>query len=112
MKELLLGIDVGTSSVKVVLFDVSGEALAEATEVVPILNPEPEFAEQDMNVVWESTCLAIRYCLDRARVKGEDIAAIGVSGQGTGCWLLDRQGNPLGNAIILIDGRAKSLLDE
>lgn len=112
MKELLLGIDVGTSSVKVVLFNVSGEPLAEATEVVPILNPGPEFAEQDMNVVWESTCLAIRHCLDRARVKGEDIAAIGVSGQGTGCWLLDRQGNPLGNSIIWIDGRAKNLLDE
>lgn len=112
MGKLLLGIDAGTSGVKAVLFDESGEVLAEATQVVPILNPEPEFAEQDMNTVWKSVCLAVSQCLDRAGVTGEDVAALGVSGQGTGCWLLDHQGQPLGNAIIWIDGRAKGLLDE
>lgn len=112
MKELLLGIDVGTSSVKVVLFNALGNVLSEASEVVPILNPEPEFAEQDMSVVWKSTCSAIRQCLSGAKVTGKDVAAIGVSGQGTGCWLIDCQGNPLGNAIIWIDGRVKALLDD
>nr|MDW8081817.1 FGGY-family carbohydrate kinase [Candidatus Calescibacterium sp.] len=112
MGKLLLGIDVGTSSIKVALFHASGETLVEATQAVPILNPEPEFAEQDMNAVWESTCLAVRQCLSRASIVGENIAAVGVSGQGTGCWLLDRQKNPLSNAIIWIDGRAKALLDE
>lgn len=111
MKEFLLGIDVGTSGIKVVCFNALGETLAEATRVVPILNPEPEFAEQDMCVIWESTCSAVRQCLECMGISGRDIAAIGVSGQGTGCWLLDRHGNPLDNAIIWIDGRAKKLLD-
>jgi len=111
MEKLLLGIDVGTSSVKAVLFSGSGEVLAESARAVPILTPEPGFAEQDMNNVWEVVCCVISQCLSRAGVAGSDVAAVGVSGQGTGCWLIDRSGKPAGNAIIWIDGRAKDLLD-
>lgn len=112
MKKLLMGVDVGTSGIKVVIFDLEGSVLASAAEEVPIISRKQDQAEESMQVIWEKTSQAIRRCLNSC---GEDvassIAALGVTGQGTGCWLLDSNLDPIGNAIVWIDGRTKQLID-
>ncbi|MEN3186250.1 MAG: FGGY-family carbohydrate kinase [Atribacterota bacterium] len=112
MEGYLLGIDVGTSAVKVVLFDLQGKVVAATNKTVPIYSEKPDYAEQNMNEIWDITTHSIAMCLAESRIDPTRIVSIGVTGQGTGCWLLDESLQPLGNAVIWIDGRAKSMLDE
>lgn len=112
MKKLLMGVDVGTSGIKVVIFDLEGNVLASKAEEVPIISKQQDQAEENMQVIWEKTSQAIRSCLTSCGEEiASSIAALGVTGQGTGCWLLDSNLEPIGNAIVWIDGRAKQLID-
>jgi xylulokinase len=89
---LLLGIDVGTSSVKVIAIDPSGSVLATASAAYPLLQPETGWTEQDPQTWWEGTVTAIRQLLaDPALgpVPAERISGIGLSGQMHGSVLLD-----------------------
>ncbi|HZC36584.1 MAG TPA: FGGY family carbohydrate kinase, partial [Chthoniobacterales bacterium] len=82
----LLGIDLGTSSVKVVVVSTSGKILGLGSVEYPILTPEPGWAEQDPEEWWNATIQAVRQAIDRAdRPK---ILAIGFSGQMHGPVLL------------------------
>lgn len=102
----MLGIDVGTSNVKAVVFDESGEEVIVCSHENHTYHDKDNLAEQDMNDVWES----VKDCLKRVtadgRVGADEIIGIGVCGQGEGCWLIDENGQPLQRAILWCDGRA------
>ena len=51
-------------------------------------------------------------CCGFGRCKKEEIIGIGVTGQGEGCWLIDKNGNPVQNAILWCDGRATEVVRE
>ena len=57
---MLLGIDVGTSATKTVLFDEQGQALASHTEGYPMMTPRSAWAEQDPEDWWRATVNGIR----------------------------------------------------
>lgn len=103
----LLGIDAGTSSVKVVLVDAAtGDLLDHAAEEYPIYYPQPAMAEQDPRDWWRATVRCIRRIMaDRRGI----VAAIGFSGQMHGTILTDAQGETLGNAIIWADQRSAEM---
>jgi len=102
----VLGIDLGTSSVKVALFDLERLALlASASQEYPILKPKPEYAEQDAEAWWQAARLAIRHTL--AQVGDHPpLLGIGFSGHMHGGVLMDAQGQPLAPAIIWPDQRS------
>src|SRR5215467_7510082 len=80
MKELLLGIDVGTFSSKAALVTPAGEVLR--TAVVPhgISTPAPGHVEQDADAIWwHDVCALCRRLLDGAPWRGDDVAAVAVS---------------------------------
>src|ERR1700746_2747591 len=97
----LLGIDLGTSSVKTVAVSVSGKILGLGSVEYPILTPQPGWAEQDPEDWWNATTRAVRQARNAAGQP--EILAIGFSGQMHGPVLLDKTGKPLGNAIIWAD---------
>ncbi len=101
----LLGIDLGTSSVKAVLLDIESRALiGTASETYPIDKPAPDRAEQDPRAWWSAVIRAVRRVItETARV---DINAIGLSGQMHGTVLLDVDHVPLHPAIIWADQRS------
>ena len=102
----VLGIDLGTSSVKVALYDLEAQALrASASHEYPILKPQPDRAEQDAEAWWQAARWAIRQTLARAG-DHPPLLAIGFSGQMHGVLLLDAQGQPLAPAIIWPDQRS------
>ncbi|MGC8778646.1 MAG: FGGY-family carbohydrate kinase, partial [Candidatus Caldatribacteriaceae bacterium] len=111
MEGYLIGIDIGTSAVKVVLFDPQGKVVASSSSAVPIYSEKPDYAEQNMDEIWNIAARSVAACLGKSRIDPSSIVAVGVTGQGTGCWLLDDRCRPVGNAIIWIDGRAKSILN-
>lgn len=110
--ELLLGIDLGTSSVRAGIYQPDGTCLGIGTRHYPILTPSPGRAEQDPESWWNLTSEAIREVLDTAHRSGADIAGISFSGQMHGTVLLDYDGIPVHPAIIWADSRSTDDLTE
>ncbi len=109
----LIGIDAGTTNVKAVLFDEEGNEVCVksfADEVLRSTNGNT--AEKDMNVVWEKVKACLKGIMQKGIARKDEIAGIGVTGQGEGIWLIDKDGNPLQNAILWCDGRAVSVVQE
>jgi xylulokinase len=106
----LLGIDLGTSSVKVLLVTTSGEVAASGTAEYPIHHPEPGHAEQDPGAWWSACIAAVRSAL--AAAQGVRVAAIGLSGQMHGLVMLDADGELVAPAIIWPDQRSERQVQE
>jgi xylulokinase len=101
----LLGIDLGTSGTKAVLFDESGRAVASSLREYPMEQPRNGWAEQDPLEWWEAAVQTIREVLEQSGVSGKDVAAIGISGQMHGLVMLDAEGEVLRRSIIWCDQR-------
>ena len=113
MASLYLGIDLGSSSVKVSIVDLNtSRALAQATEPpdeMLITAPVPGWAEQDPIVWWRHTVVAIKTAckqLQQAGRASSEIQAIGIAYQMHGLVALDATGSPIRPSIIWCDSRA------
>src|SRR5262245_33083581 len=108
MKDLLLGIDVGTYSSKAALVTPAGEVLRSAVVPHGISTPAPGHVEQDADGVWwHDLCALCRQLLDGAPYGGDDVAAIAVSAIGPCLLPLDEAGHPLRPGILYgVDVRA------
>ena len=107
---LLLGIDLGTSSVKVSVVDgATQQSIATASypeTEVEIIAPHPGWAEQSPDQWWEHISQAILKCNSSAQYNPLDISAIGIAYQMHGLVLVDKEENVLRNSIIWCDSRA------
>lgn len=101
----LLGIDVGTSGTKTVLFDEKGQALASYTGEYPLYQPQNGWAEQDPEEWWRATVDGIRAVLSSVPEAAHDRIAVGLSGQMHGLVMLDKEGGLLRRSIIWCDQR-------
>ncbi len=107
---LLLGIDLGTSSIKVSVLDAQSQ-LCIATATYPeteteIITIQNDWAEQSPDQWWENIQHAILKCNATEKYNTLDIAAIGIAYQMHGLVLIDKNKNILRNAIIWCDSRA------
>lgn len=105
----LLGLDLGTSSLKAVLVTAEGRVLARSEAAYPTQRPHPGWAEQDPDDWWTAACLATRELLRDAPAQ---VAGIGLSGQMHTAVLVAADGRPVRPAITWMDTRAASLLGE
>ena len=101
----LIGIDLGTSGTKTVLFDQNGAAVASATIEYPLYQPKNGWAEQEPSDWWQAAAATIRRVIDESGVAPEAIKGVGLSGQMHGLVMLDEAGEPLRRSIIWCDGR-------
>ncbi|MFL7790830.1 MAG: FGGY family carbohydrate kinase, partial [Anaerolineae bacterium] len=106
MTELLLGIDIGTTNVKAVLSTPEGLIIGQAQTAYPTYRPKPGWAEQDPKDWWRTTVEVTREVLKNGPARPEQIAAIGVSGQGCAVTLIDEVGEVIRPAIIWMDMRS------
>lgn len=107
----LLGVDNGLTEIKATLFDLEGKALSESRSATEIYQKEP-FVEKDMIQLWKKTAAIIRETIEKSGVSPEKILGVCNSAHGNGLYLLDRNGAPLGNAILSMDGRAKEIPEQ
>jgi xylulokinase len=110
-RALYLGIDLGTSSVKVVLMAAGGDVVATASKALTVSHPAPRWSEQDPEDWWQATLSAVDEALaaaDRAFHSPRRVRAIGLSGQMHGAVLLDREGAVIRPAILWNDGRSNA----
>lgn len=109
----LLGIDVGTSSVKTLALDAdTGAALSSAAQEYPVHQPQPGCAEQDPADWWNAAALTVREAVIQAGIDPHGIAGIGLSGQMHGGVCLDEAYQPVRPAIIWADTRSKPQVDD
>ncbi|KGP74297.1 xylulokinase [Pontibacillus yanchengensis] len=101
----VLGIDLGTSGVKVLAVRQDGEVVGEATREYPLLQPHLGYNEQDPEDWVQQTYLAIEEVIEKADIDVAHIQGISYSGQMHGLVLLDDQGNVIRNAILWNDTR-------
>jgi xylulokinase len=107
---LLLGIDIGTSSIKASVIDAANlQCIASAqypeTET-EIIAPKPGWAEQSPEMWWEHVQLAILKLHAQKKYNPQDIAAIGIAYQMHGLVMVDKEKKVLRNSIIWCDSRA------
>ncbi len=108
----VIGVDLGTSSVRAVALTEKGEVAALYGAEHPIRQPAPGFAEQSLSDWWSATCDCLRKVTDELRSLSQEVVAIGMSGQMHGLVLLDAAGVPLRDAIIWPDGRTADICAE
>ena len=73
--------------------------------------PCPGHVERGLDELWANARQVIRACIEQAKIRPEEIAAIGCAGHGNGLYALDRDGEPL-LGIQSLDTRAAGLVDE
>ena len=110
-KQLLMGIDIGTSACKVAVFDLKGNVLAQSNKPYKVYYPNPGWAEQDPDEWWDAICQGIREILDSSTIAPEEIAGIGVDGQSWSAIPVNAKGEVLHRTPIWMDTRAREICD-
>ena len=108
----ILGVDAGISVIKAALFDSSGEEIQAVSRKTTLIAPQPGWAEVNMAEIWEMTAAAMRELLALTRISSSQIAGVGVTGNMVGVWLIDAQGRPVRNAILVCDNRTCPLFEQ
>ncbi len=108
----LLGVDIGTSGTKTVLFDVEGNTVTSATAEYPLYQPNIGWAEQEPEDWWKATVKTIAEVIKNSGITPSDIKGVGLSGQMHGMVLLNREGNVLRSSIIWCDQRTQAECDQ
>ena len=102
----LLGIDLGTSSLRSMLVSEKGKVVAVAGQEYPTHITHSDRGEQDTEDWWKSAKYTIHKVLKQSGIKSSEISGIGFSGQMHGMVLIDSNGNVLRKAIIWVDKRS------
>ena len=110
--EYLIGIDLGTSGTKTVLFDRLGKVIASATVEYPMYQERNGWAEQDPLDWWHASCETLQSVIQQGGVDPRDIKGLGISGQMHGLVMLDKQGRVLRRSIIWCDQRTARQCEE
>ena len=100
-----IGIDLGTSSVKILLVDGTGAILKAVTKDYPLAFPNPGWSEQEPADWWEACCTGIRELL--ADQDAADVKGIGCGGQMHGLVALDAEDRVIRPTILWNDGRTE-----
>jgi xylulokinase len=105
-KSIMLGIDIGSSSVKALLIDSDFNVIAMADRKNPVLIPRPGWSEYVPEVWWDYVRQDITECLELANIRAEQISSVGISGCGCCMVPLDAEGRSVYNSIPWTDQRA------
>src|SRR5919198_5215759 len=105
----VMGVDIGTSSAKALLFDLTGNVLAQHAEEYPLLTPVPGAAEQDPEQILRAVVASIAAVV--AQAKGRRIACISFSAAMHSLIAIDASGKPLSPCITWADTRATAFAD-
>jgi xylulokinase len=105
-KEFLVGIDLGTTLAKCVIYDGSGEARAEAQAPMQIRYPRSGEAEQEAMDFYTVTCALLRSCLESSGIDPRRIAAVGIDSQMGGIMTVDSRFRPVTYYDTPLDSRS------
>ncbi len=109
MSDLILGIDIGTASTKVIAFDpLTGAEVAFASRPYPLLTPQPGWVEQDADEVWRALLDTLREVV--GSTAGHRILALALAAQAGSIIPTDERGDPVHPMITWLDRRTDDLV--
>lgn len=106
-----MGVDAGTSVVKAIAITPAGSEKAVATRSLSIDHPQSQWAHQDMTTVWGQTAACLADLVSQLPTE-TTVLGVSIAGQGDGCWLIDRSGEPVRSAILWSDSRAANYIEQ
>ena len=111
MKKYLLGIDVGTTGTKTLLFSADGQLLGHAYRGYEMNNPQVGYSEQNAEDWWNAVCETVREVCSDPEI-GKAVAAISLSLQGGTMVAVDKDMKPVRPAMVWNDGRGGPQMEE
>jgi FGGY-family pentulose kinase len=109
---LLLGLDVGTQSLRAALVDLEGRTVAFGVAPIETTYPQPAWAEQQPLAWWRAAADAVRLALAQGSASPEQVIGIGLDCTACTVVALDELGKPLRPALLWMDQRASSEAEE
>lgn len=111
-RELVIGLDIGTTSAKAVAFDLRGNLVAEAESTITTYHPVAGWAEQDPKEVEEASTEALEVVMKQLNEEQREVVAIGISCAMHSLICVDKQFNPLSPMLLWSDTRASGIAEE
>ena len=105
-EEFLVGVDIGSSGIKVVLVSPDQGIIDSESSELNLFSDKPGWAEADPNQWWHGLCNLIPKIIRVANIKSEQISAIAISGMVPAVLAIDQNGEPLRRAMLQNDARA------
>ena len=110
--DYFISLDVGTTAVKVAVFDGQGNMPALSTKEYSLYTPAQDIVELDPQTYWKCCKDGINDVLAKSKIPPGQIKSVGICSQGETLIVLDKQGRPLRNAIVWIDNRSAKEAEE
>ncbi|WP_028401142.1 gluconokinase [Ectobacillus panaciterrae] len=107
----VIGVDIGTTSTKAVIFGERGKVIASHAVDYPIIKPHPDWAEQDPDLIFSAVVESISIAIQNANILPHDILALGFSTAMHSLIAVDQSGQPLTRSIIWADNRSVKQAD-
>jgi len=113
LKQYILSLDQGTTSSRAIVFDHSGSIIAGSQKEFTQYFPKPGWVEHNPVEIWETQLLTAGEAIQKAGIKGEQIAAIGITNQRETTVLWEKKtGKPVYNAIVWQCRRTTDICNE
>ena len=106
MEKYVIGLDIGTTSAKAVLFRKNGLVIAESESAYSVTHPQPSWAEQDPIIIEKAAITAISSVINKSKVMKEQVCSIGLSTAMHSLICINDKNEPLSPSIIWADGRS------
>ena len=106
-KKAYLGLDIGTTAIKIIATDSNSNLICNATEKLKIYHPHPGWSEQDPIDWWNATKKVLLKVKKNLDAKNYQIVSMGFSGQMHSLVMLDKNNNPIHNSIMWNHVRTK-----
>lgn len=111
-RELVMALDIGTTSAKAVIFELNGKLVAEAERMITSYYPQADWVEQDPVEIEQSSVGAIKDVIEKANIKEEELLTLGISCAMHSLICVDEDYHPLSQAMIWADGRSTEQVKE
>jgi erythritol kinase len=111
-RDILIGIDAGTSVIKAVAFTLTGEQLAITAIPNRYASLPDGGVEQDLGRTWADTATTLRLLCEKVPDLAARTLAVAVTGQGDGTWLIDAEGEPVTPGWLWLDSRAARIAED
>ncbi len=103
----ILAVDLGTTAIKVMLFDTVGNIIADSTQEYQLITPDELSVELDVETYWRAFKEGVAQVLKKSAIEPKKIESLGISAQGETLILVDKDGSPLDRAVVWLDNRAQ-----
>ena len=108
-KDIIIGVDAGTSLIKAVAFTLDGKELAVSSKLNTYKTSSDGGATQSLDITWKNCVNVIKDLHNKIHSLKERVISISITGQGDGTWLIDKEGNPVCDAWLWLDSRSSQI---